>query len=255
MKKLDTYKDLCTQVYDLSKPKAPENSYAFYRDYARATKGPILEPMCGTGRFLLPLVAEGFDVRGFDGSESMLKSLDEKAKKLGLKPRVWHGFLEDLDNSERYGLIFIPCGSFGLITDKAKVMDALKTFGDCLNDDGVLVFESLFDGETLKEGSTESGVWKGSAWTREDGKLVMMSKLELGLKDEIERTICRYELIDGNAVIKTEIEELKVRYHKIEDLKKMLKEAGFRDLRVFKAFDKNIEAKDDDERIVYECRK
>ncbi|HCU6014361.1 TPA: GNAT family N-acetyltransferase, partial [Legionella pneumophila] len=72
MKKLDTYQSLCTEVYDLSKPNAPQDEYSFYRSYAAEVKGLILEPMCGTGRFLLPLAAEGFDVHGFDASQPML---------------------------------------------------------------------------------------------------------------------------------------------------------------------------------------
>lgn len=77
--KLDTYLRLCTQVYDLSKPNPPEDAYAFYRSYALNAKGPILEPMCGTGRFLLPLIDEGFDVQGFDASEHMLEALHGSA--------------------------------------------------------------------------------------------------------------------------------------------------------------------------------
>lgn len=50
-KSLDTYLDLCTQVYDLSKPTPPQDAYDFYLSYVRETNGPILEPMCGTGRF------------------------------------------------------------------------------------------------------------------------------------------------------------------------------------------------------------
>ena len=48
----DTYLNLCTQVYDLSKPQPPQDEYEFYRSYATAANGLILEPMCGTGRFL-----------------------------------------------------------------------------------------------------------------------------------------------------------------------------------------------------------
>ncbi|CZL29099.1 putative acetyltransferase YhhY [Legionella pneumophila] len=80
MKKLDTYQSLCTEVYDLSKPNAPHDAYPFYRSYAVEAKGPILEPMCGTGRFLLPLAEEGFDVHGFDASQPMLERLHAKAR-------------------------------------------------------------------------------------------------------------------------------------------------------------------------------
>ena len=87
-KTLDTYLSLCTEVYELSKPNPPEDAYAFYRDYAVKVNGPILEPMCGTGRFLLPLLEEGFDVHGFDASDHMLGVLHAKAETKNLKPTV-----------------------------------------------------------------------------------------------------------------------------------------------------------------------
>ena len=96
MKTLGTYLSLCTEVYDLSKPNPPEDAYAFYRDYVIKTNGPVLEPMCGTGGFLLPLIEEGFNVHGFDASDQMLESLYTKAKAQNLEPTVWKGFVEDL---------------------------------------------------------------------------------------------------------------------------------------------------------------
>ena len=127
-KTLDTYLSLCSEVYELSKPNPPEDAYAFYRDYAIKANGPILEPMCGTGRFLLPLLEEGFNVHGFDASDYMLEALHAKAKAKNLEPTVWKGFAEDLKRSEKYNLIFIPSGSFCLIIDPAAVKEALKIF-------------------------------------------------------------------------------------------------------------------------------
>lgn len=60
---LDTYFSFCTEVYDLSKPNLQQDAYT-YRDYAMKAKGPILELMRGTGRFLLPLLEAGCDVHG-----------------------------------------------------------------------------------------------------------------------------------------------------------------------------------------------
>lgn len=62
MSAIDTYLNLCTEVNDLSKPKPPKDAYNFYQSYAITAQGRILEPMYGTGRFLLPLAAEGFDI-------------------------------------------------------------------------------------------------------------------------------------------------------------------------------------------------
>ena len=39
---------------------------AFYRGQLQDTRGPILEAACGTGSIMLPLIADGFDVCGFD---------------------------------------------------------------------------------------------------------------------------------------------------------------------------------------------
>lgn len=86
-KNLSTYLGLCTEVYELSKPNVTADAYQFYRSYALEAKGPILEPMCGTGRFLLPLFEEEFNIYGFDASESMLKKLHEKAATKNLKQR------------------------------------------------------------------------------------------------------------------------------------------------------------------------
>lgn len=46
----------------------------------------ILEPFCGTGRILLPLVQKGFNVTGIDGSEVMLNRLHNKMSKELINP-------------------------------------------------------------------------------------------------------------------------------------------------------------------------
>ena len=50
---MNSYRRLCTEFYDIDKPRPPDEAFAFYRGRAEQVKGPILEPMCGSGRFLL----------------------------------------------------------------------------------------------------------------------------------------------------------------------------------------------------------
>jgi len=248
MKQLDTYLTLCTEVYDLSKPTPPEDAYAFYRDYAMSANGPILEPMCGTGRFLLPLLEEGFNVHGFDASEHMLEALHAKAKTKNLDATVWKGFVEDLKRSEKYNLIFIPSGSFCLIIDPIAVKSALKTFYHHLSDDGVL----LFEGETLK-GVPPLDVWRGSVWHKPNGQMIMLSQLAT-MEGNVCNSIGKYELIHNNSIIHTEIEELKVRIYDQHELTEILKSCGFK-VRAIKAFDGSATPDENDESVVYECRK
>jgi hypothetical protein len=67
---MDGYGELCTRFYDLDKPKAPELALDWF---ARELAGcvSVLEPMCGSGRFLVPLVRQGLLVDGVDPSQSM----------------------------------------------------------------------------------------------------------------------------------------------------------------------------------------
>lgn len=248
MKKFNTYLSLCTQVYDLSKPTPPEDAYAFYRSYVTDSQGLILEPMCGTGRFLLPLLEEGFNVHGFDASEHMLKALQLKAKNKNLSPNVWQGFVQNLSSGERYSLIFIPSGSFGLITDLDSVTSALKVFFEHLTDDGVLVFEAETNNTV-----PPLGVWRGSKWMQDDGKMILLSQCAF-LGNNICSSIGKYELVNNNAVIQNEIEEYKVRIYKPDELTEILKSVGFSKVRTIKAFDREAKPSNNDESIVYECR-
>lgn len=247
-KTIDTYLGLCTEVYELSKPDAPSDAYAFYREYAKAANGPILEPMCGTGRFLLPLLEEGFNVHGFDASVHMLEALYVKAKAKNLESTVWKGFVEDLKRPEQYNLIFIPSGSFCLIIDPAAVKAALKIFYDHLSDDGIL----LFEGETLKA-VPPLDVWRGSVWHKPDGQMIMLSQLAT-MEGNVCNSIGKYELAHNNSIIHTEIEELKVRIYDPYELTEILKSCGF-EVRAIKAFDSSAAPDENDESVVYECRK
>lgn len=206
--------------------------------------------MCGTGRFLLPFLEEGFDVRGFDASDHMLSALYAKASAKNLEPKVWKGFIEDLKSQEKYDLIYIPSGSFCLIIDRLMIHLVLKKFYESLSEDGVLVFEA----ETLKA-IPELNVWRGSAWHKSDGTMIVLSQLAVPLEDNVGNLICKYELIRDQKVIDTEIEEIKVRIYDPVELTEIIKACGFKKVRIIKAFNHTLAPDKEDESVVYECRK
>lgn len=246
-----SYLNLCTQFYDLIRPEPPKDAYSFYRDYVSNTVGLVLEPMCGTGRFLLPLVQEGFDVHGFDASEYMLEALRAKAALNYLHPTVWHGFVEDLERREQYGLIFIPSGSFGHIIDLDAVKKSLKVLYEHLSKDGLLVFEA----ESSNSVPNQFGLWRGMVCHKPDGQMIIANRLTT-LEDSVCRSIDRYELVDGNQIIQTEMETCDVRLYDDSCLLiNMLKTVGFREVRLKNPFDKISAPGVDATAVVYECRK
>lgn len=66
------------------------------------------------------------------------------------------------------------------------------------------------------------------------------------MTDNVCYSIGKYELIDNNRIIHTEIEEYQVRIYQQDELEKLLNSSGFKNIRVINAFQ---------EGIVYECRK
>lgn len=79
-----------------------------YVDLAREFGGPVLEIACGTGRCLIPLIQDGFDVVGIDSSQPML---DRLAAKLEMEPEeVRHRATPILGDA---GSISLPL-SFGM---------------------------------------------------------------------------------------------------------------------------------------------
>lgn len=250
-KTLGTYLNLCTQVYDLSKPSAPHNEYEFYRSYALKAKGSILEPMCGTGRFLLPLFEEGFNIEGFDASDHMLKVLHNKARNANLSPKVWKSFIADFNGKEKYDLIIIPSGSFGLITDLGEAINALQIFYDHLSEHGTLLFEI----ETLKAIPSQFNTWRSSAYSRDDEKVIIANFLNLSVTDNVLSTICKYELVENHNISNTEIEMMKVRYYDPQILLQLIKSIGFKEYKMAKAFVLDSIPDKNDEVVVFECKK
>lgn len=250
--KLDSYLGLATQFYDLIRPDPPEDAYLFYRSYVRDARGHILEPMCGSGRFLLPLIQEGFDIRGFDASEHMLKALHDKAESRFLKPKVWQDFIGNLDCKDKYDLIFIPSGSFGHIIDFTEIKKSLKNFYDCLNENGILLFEVE---SSLSAPISQLGVWRGMICNKPDGDTILISRLST-IQNGVCYSIDKYELLKNDKIIQTEIEKFNVRlYDDRTILLKLLQDIGFREIRILKTFEPFSIPDDNDAAFVYECRK
>ena len=119
---------------------------------------------------------------------------------------------------------------------------------DHLSDEGVLLFES----ETLKA-VPPLDVWRGSVWRKPNGHMIMLSQLAT-MEGNVCNSMGKYELIDSNSIIHTEIEELKVRIYDPLELTEILKSCGFK-VRAIKAFEAKVSPDENDESVVYECRK
>lgn len=226
---MSQYGRLCTEFYDLDKPEAPIDGLAFYLQQAQRAGGPVLEAMCGSGRFLLPLLAAGLDCEGTDASPSMLEACRARALSLGLSPILHQQPLEELALERQFALVIIPGGSFSLLTDPARAEQSLRRIHSALLPGGRLLVEVEGPADLTP---TQSGTWGGRWLQRDDGAKIVFSWLATysGV-EQIARSLHRYELVHEGRVLATEYEDFELKYYELEEFTELLRRAGFADVQ------------------------
>jgi SAM-dependent methyltransferase len=235
MQTMTSYKKLCTQFYDLDKPTAPSDALGFYLQYAREAGGAVLEAMCGSGRFLIPMMQAGIDMDGLDASSDMLEACRQKCAMQGIQPRLYQQFLNEMELPRAYKLIFIPAGSFGLITNLEQIRESLKRIFDVLQPDGKLLLE--IELVTQLE-SSNSGNWGGRWLKPRDGAVLAISWLPTyDATTQTSHSLHRYDLFQNGTLIETELEEFDLRHYRQGELEGLLEETGFVNMKALKLLD------------------
>lgn len=249
---MSPYGELSTEFYALDKPTAPPDAFDFYEAIARETRGHIHEPMCGTGRFLLPLSAQGLDISGSDASPHMLERCRTLAQNEGLSPSLSQQSLEALYCERAPSLIFIPSGSFGLLIDDERVKAALHRVHEVLAPGGRFLVEA----ERLLPSQAEpSGVW-GGRWVErpEGGRIILSWLVQYSGAPNVTTNLHRYELVEDGKLIATHFEELRVRSYEPREFGNLLEAAGFRQIEALKPYSREP-LDDSDDAIVFSARK
>lgn len=248
---MNGYKKLCTEFYDLEKPAPPHDALNFYLSMAGKAKRPILEPMCGSGRFLIPLLEHGFDIEGVDSSSHMLQACRENGKKRGLTPILYQQSVEQMALSLKYGLVLIPAGSFCLIDETLRARECLKRIYELMLPEAKFVLEI----ETPRSRPARPGQWCGRWVERLDASKILLSWLSFYDEEKrICRAINRYELFKAETLVETEFEEFILRLYEPEEFRALLETAGFRSVQLFKPYQSRT-PDDSDPSIVFECSK
>lgn len=216
-----SYGELCTLFYDLDKPTAPALALEWYA--RRLPRESVLEPMCGSGRFLVPLLQQGFQVTGADPSAAMLNACRARLAALRLSAPLFQQSLEELNLPSRYAAAFIPASSFCLIAEPDEALQRLRRH---LLPGALLLLEFEQPRLDAGPGKTSRIVTRGSTQIR------LESRSEYDAQTGIETFFNRYELKKSGRVIQTEDEVLKLRSYKPQALEGLLARAGFQQITI-----------------------
>lgn len=115
-----------------------------YRELARRTGGPLLELMCGTGRVLLPLAAEGHALTGVDLSPAMLALAQARLEQEELAKQVTliEGDVRSLSlPTNHFALAFVAVNSFMHLETVRDQLACLTNVRRALTRRGLLVLD------------------------------------------------------------------------------------------------------------------
>ena len=106
--------DLIAPFYDIEHAHFDED-LSLYMNFARLCGSPLLELACGSGRLLVPLAREGYELMGVDSSASMLKLAREALEQAGVAARckLVQVNMHSMHLGQQFRLAFIALGSFG----------------------------------------------------------------------------------------------------------------------------------------------
>lgn len=244
--KRNYYGSLCTELYEILHEKAPEDELDFYVSYAEKGK-KILEPLCGSGRFLVPFLECGFDICGIDLSEEMLMKLKEKAS----NARVWQADLSEYSSEEKYDYIFISSGSVSLFTDIELCKKILGMLKNMLAPEGKLVFAV----DTVANVCQDDKDYREdvAVKTKEGYTLVLKTKNHYDAKSQTQYSPGLYELYDGETLIQSELMDFQTHLYKFGEMEQYLKELGFIKIKTYASFSKKPASGDGDEMFLFEC--
>lgn len=211
---------------------------AFYQQIIQQQGGRALELGCGAGRLLLAYLQEGLNVEGADLSGEMLAVCREKAAAAGLQPVLYEQPMQLLATPYRYRTIYIPCGSFVCVMDRALALQTLQRCHAHLEPGGMLAFNiylAAYDYSQQAPPEPLPQPWQLRAEKQlPGGRRLVISRRMTGLDpvEQIEQEERRYELYDAEQLLASEIHGGQTRWYFRNELLWMLQLAGFTDVVV-----------------------
>lgn len=240
------YGSLCTEMYELLHEKAPEDELEFYLSYATKDM-KILEALCGSGRFFVPLYERGYHISGMDLSGEMLGKLKEKIPDAD----VIQADILEYEPEENYDYIFISSGSVSLFTDIELCKKILKILKEFLTPEGKLVFAV----ETMADRCPDDKKYEitASAKTKEGFDLILKSKNYYDEEKHIQFSPGIYELYQGDSLLEREEMDFQTYLYTFGEMEKYLEEIGFKDVKTYSSFAKELAVDDKCEMFLFEC--
>jgi cyclopropane fatty-acyl-phospholipid synthase-like methyltransferase len=193
--------------------------------------GPVLEAMCGSGRLLLPLVAQQFNLHGVDRSAAMLASCEARLELADLKAPLYRQDVVALNLPCRYAAALVAAGSFQLITSSADARAALERLRAHLVDPGLLLLDLFVPAEAAHPPGAPVVEVRGANLS-DGARISLRSEVFVDAERKRIDTVSRYERRERGAIVAREDERLAMTWYDEDEIVALVGDAGYRSVTI-----------------------
>jgi len=246
-------------LYDLTFPGGVRGDIDGYRRRARESGGPVLELGAGTGRITIPIAQDGLHVHAVDRDSGMLDALRRKAAALPAEVAeritIAEADMRSVQLDQRFALVIIPFRAFLHNVSSDDQLACLRAVHGQLRPGGRLafnVFHPSLEFMSRHVGPFENTWRLMSTFPTPDGGLVVRSETsKFDTPRQRLRALIRYDVFDASgALTASYLEQLELAYLYSRDIRHLLEETGFTEIRISADFDGRPFEHDTDELIV-----
>lgn len=227
---MDSYQSLSAKVYNFDKPVGKSfGDIEYYQSRIPNKTCKILEPAVGTGRIMIPLLQQSYNIQGFDLSNEMLRYCEENLQSANLPTHIIkQSSFTNFHYDETFDAIIIPSGTFLLMTDYSEIKLALQKFHTALSHNGKLIFDLFFQ-HNFQLGRTNIKSFRLS----DIEKITLtMTESEIDYANQVATYIHRYEHWKNNQLKETELETFRLKWLGIKEIQLLLENAGFTEITI-----------------------
>lgn len=204
---------------------------ALYSQLAQDYHGDILDIGCGTGRVLIHLAQEGYDVYGIDNDIAMLDRLDQKLKRMPhLKDKItyYDGDVLTYQLDKKFNLILLTYNALMHFQEQDSQIQLLQQVKKWINNDGLLVIDLPNAGDVFASQETDALMLERTFLEPESGHQVMLQSVSyLDRVTQVLHVDWIYDEMDGDGTVKRLIAPHRLRYFFYAEIKLLLKVCGF----------------------------
>lgn len=217
----------------------------FWRECAGKYGGPALELASGTGRVLLQVARDGFEVVGLDASARMLnrcrERLEDEPDDVRDRVRLVEASMDDFRIDREFALIYSPFRSFQVLMSVERQLNCLTLVRDHLKPGGHFVLDVFDPHMPFLTDETRTVEWgRGDEFAMPDGRRVEVKYRNHDVDFHRQTIGCEQIFYvthpDGRA--ERLVQTFQLRYFHRYELEHLLVRAGFALVEMYGGFDK-----------------